>query len=87
MATQTKSVKEIPVIKDSKGCLLSLTRKNFPKTSQGIEAYCDYKIEYWKVQKVRLVQKSDPSKKLEKKRAKLVAALKEVEVQIEATNK
>ncbi len=77
-----KSLKAVPVWKDSNGDLLKLKRADFPYNRNGIIAYCDYRIEYWKIKKQEMLKKADPVNKFERKRIKLVAALAKVNAQI-----
>ncbi len=83
-AEPKKTLKPVPKWKDDNGNLLKLKRADFPYNRAGIIAYCDYRIEYWKIKKEEMLKKADPRKKLDGKRDKLTKALKEVEALIES---
>ena len=82
-----KTLKAIPEWKDDDGKLLKLKRADFPYTRDGIIAYCDYRIEYWKIRKQDMLKKADPLDKVMRKREKLIKALKEIDVQLETKQK
>jgi len=73
--TQKTVEQQIPTIRDSKGVLKKLKSKDFPGTKEGRLAYCDYRIERWKVRKLVIEKQGDP---LAKKKARL--AKREAEV-------
>jgi len=77
-----KTLKPVPKWKADDGTLLKLKRADFPYNRAGIIAYCDYRIEYWKIKKEEMLKKTDPLDKVRRKRDKLIKALKEVEAQL-----
>ncbi|KKM23314.1 hypothetical protein LCGC14_1616390 [marine sediment metagenome] len=82
-----KTLKPVPVWKDGDGNLLKLKRADFPYNRNGIIAYCDYRIEYWKIKKQDMLKKVDPLDKVRRKREKLIKALEEVDAQLKTDEK
>ncbi len=90
MAKKTKTTRElkaVPKTHNDKGQLLKLKRADFPYNRAGIIAYCDYRIEYWGIKKTEMLKKADPKVKLNRKKEKLIAALKEIEDKINEADK
>ena len=56
-----------------------LSRKQFPKGKAGSVAYCEYMTHKWAWKKEQILAKGDPKVRLEKRRAKLLEKLADLE--------
>ena len=76
-------VTAIPATRDKDGFLLKLTRAQFPKSKNGLLAFCDYQLEKWGERRLSVMRRDDPKTKMLRRREKLLAKLAELEAEID----
>lgn len=62
-----EAVTEVPEFYDEDGVLKRLKGSDFPKSTEGRMAHCDYQIEVIKAKKAKIAERDDPQAKLKRK--------------------